>query len=143
MQQKRSLNVFSLNTNGLGERLKRTTLYKWLSSNFTGITFLQEVHSTLDSEQSWSADFTGYNVFYSHGTSNARGVCTLIPTNYNIKIINHITDKNGRYSILHTFIEDVDVVLANIYAPTKNNQGDQIQFLAELREQLLSFLGKK
>ena len=143
MQQNRSLNVFSLNTIGLGERLKRTTLYKWLSSNFTGITFLQEVHSTLDSEQSWSADFTGYNVFYSHGTSNARGVCTLIPTNYNIKIINHITDKNGRYSILHTFIEDADVVLANIYAPTKNNQGDQILFLAELREQLLSFLGKK
>ena len=59
--------------------LKRTTLYKWLSSNFTGITFLQEVHSTLDSEQSWSTDFTGY-VFYSHGTSNARGVCILIPT---------------------------------------------------------------
>ena len=143
MQQNRSLKVFSLNTNGLGERLKRTTLYKWLSSNFTGITFLQEVHSTLDSEQSWSADFTEYNVFYSHGTSNARGVCTLIPTNYNIKIINHITDKNGRYSILHTFIEDTDEVLANIYAPTKNNQGDQILFLTELREQLLSFLGKK
>ena len=69
--------------------------------------------------------------------------CMLIPTNYNIKIINHITDKNGRYSILHTFIEDADVVLANIYAPTKNNEGDQILFLAELRQQLLNFLGKK
>ena len=82
-------------------------------------------------------------MFYSHGTSNARGVCTLIPTNYDIKIINHITDKNGRYSILHIFIEDADVVLANIYAPTKNNQGDKILFLAELREPLLNFLGKK
>ena len=41
---------------------------------------------------------------------------------------------------MHTFIEDADVVLASIYAPTKNNQlGDQILFLAEL----LNFLGKK
>ena len=33
--------------------------------------------------------------------------------------------------------------MANLYATTKNNQGDQILFLAELREQLLNFLGEK
>ena len=34
------------------------------------------------------------------------------------------------------------MVLTDIYAPTKNYQGDQILILAELREQLLNFLDK-
>ena len=92
-----NVNIYSLNTNGLGDLEKRIAVIDWLKSNYLGITLLQEVHSTEQCEKAWGRDFENFKVFYSHGTGNARGVCTIIPKKYDFKTIETIRDENGRF----------------------------------------------
>ena len=138
-----NLDIYSLNTNGLRDLEKRTTVINWLKSNYLGITLLQEVHSTESCEKAWERDFENFSIFYSHGTENARGVCTIIPNKYDFEIIETIHDTNGRFLLIHMSINDTEYVIANIYAPTKSFQEQQKQFISYVTENIMKFMGKK
>ena len=67
----------------------------------------------------------------SHGTSQSRGVAVLLPKSMMeiCKIIDIETDRNGRALIIDCEIEDNFFTIINIYAPTKDQQREQLQFL--------------
>ena len=46
---------------------------------------LQETHTTDSCEKLWS-ELTGSHCFYSHGSSESRGVATLIPKDLDVKV---------------------------------------------------------
>ena len=87
------------------------------------------------------------NIFKSdyigHVTNRARGVCTMIPKQLSYKVVKQISDENGRFLLLHTFIDNSEFVLVNLYAPTKDNPEEQKLFLNFVREHLCHFLGKR
>ena len=76
------------------------------------VIFLQECHSTKVvkrlSEYQWK---NMINIYYSHGKSNARGVCTLLRTGLEYKLISpEIKERLGRYLVLQMEIQDLPYV---------------------------------
>lgn len=97
---------------------------------------LQETHSTKESAQLWETEWGG-KVFFSHGTSNSKGVMTLVNPNLSFKVEQCISDKNGRFIILDSFIDETRFVIVNIYAPNDANQ--QMTFFKDNQDLLAAF----
>ena len=133
--------LHSFNTRGLSNKNKRQMVFAWLQNNFKGVIFLQETHTTEISEATWRHEWSG-DVYFSHGTSNSRGVAILIPKGINILIHNVTRDNSGRYIILDATIDDNQMTLINIYAPTRDNINDQLQFIQELQTSLIEYIDK-
>ena len=100
---------------------------------------LQETHTSENCEKRWE-DLANAKCYFSHGTSNSRGVATMIPKDMNVKVNNIRRDSNGRFLILEVLIEDACYVLVNTYAPTKDKVNQQLNFIDELSEILCDYL---
>jgi exonuclease III len=125
--------IFSFNCNGLSDRIKRPKIFRWLKKNFKGITMLQETHSTIKAEKRWSRQLGFQNTMYfSHGKSNSNGVLTYIPNSLKSTVIDDLRDDEGRILILILELNKIKYSLVNIYAPTQNNQKEQIKFYNKL-----------
>lgn len=132
------LQITSLNVRGLGDKTKRRQLFHWLKQYHEGVIFLQETHSTATTEQQWEKEW-GSNIIFAHGTSSARGVAILFPQKYNVKVNSKISDKEGRYAVVDLHIETQNIILINIYAPTKDKEKDQLDFLNTLIDTLKNY----
>ena len=60
--------------------------------------------------------------FFSHGSTNSKGVMILINPKLDCKIEKVIADKDGRYIIADIFFNQTRIVLVNIYAPNDPTQ---------------------
>ena len=139
MQEKLLLNSF--NCRGLGEGRKRREVFQWLKKYHPGIVLLQETHSTVVSEKRWEQEWGG-EIYFCHGTSNARGVAILFPKMSNF-IVDKITkDDNGRFLLMDIRTEDWNITLGNIYAPTKDKQQDQTEFINYIFENFMEYADK-
>ena len=127
-----TLDIFSFNVRGLRQSKKRHATFRFLKSRHKGVVFLQETHSVLADESEWKKDWGG-EIFFSHGSSNSRGVAILFPKSYNVCRNNVQTDNNGRIIILDAIVNYVPIILANVYAPTKDKPKEQIDFLSTLK----------
>ena len=125
MEEKTTLSLHSFNVRGLANKNKRTTIFNWLSINHKGIIFLQETHTTKDSENTWRQEWPG-EIIFSHGNFNSRGVAILFPKQLDVTVNSQIVDGNGRYILADVTIEDNKLILVNLYAPTKDKVNDQI-----------------
>ena len=134
-----TLRINSFNVRGLRQSIKRQAIFQWLTLNFSGIHFLQETHSCHTIENIWATEWDG-EIFYSHGSSNSRGVAILIDRKYDIETISIERDQNGRYIIIHCKIHNTHIVLVNIYCPTKDNEPEQQNFLKEILITLNEYL---
>ena len=129
-----SINIKSQNVRGLGDYLKRRKLFNWFHKKSDNVIFLQESHSCKEKESIWKAEWGG-DIFFSHGSSAARGVCILFKNNVSKIIHNVLADDNGRYIIIDIEIDGVRLTLANIYGPN-NDDSDFYIKLIELIESL-------
>ena len=91
-----TLNIYNFNCRGLGNRIKRASIFEWLKYLKGDIYFLQETHSSLDTEDSWQQHWNGKLIF-SHGESNSRGVAILTGNDLELKINLQILDNEGRF----------------------------------------------
>ena len=80
------------------------------------ILCLQETHSTPEDESLWELEW-GNKILFSHGTSSSRGVAVLYRKLFKWKINDIRTDQHGRYVTCRININDVTVVLGNVYGP--------------------------
>ena len=138
----KNFNVYSFNANGLGEKNKRSTILNWIKTHHQGVLFLQETHSFENSEESWKQDSYSRNIYFSHGTSVSRGVCIILPKNADVQILEKISDLNGRLLLLHAIINSMELILVNIYAPTKDKIKEQSAFVHYVHDTLINFIGK-
>ena len=97
--------LFSLNVRGIGDEFKRRSIFHWLHKCHQGIVFLQETHSSIQTEKMWRSEW-GSKVLFSHGTSNSRGVAILFPNNIEYTIKKTISDTEGRFLIVEVEIEE-------------------------------------
>jgi len=103
---------------------------------------LQETHTTEESERVWS-DLTGYNCYFAHGTTESKGIATLIPKSLCAHVNNVIRDREGRFLLLDVLLNDVNYVLLNTYAPTKDKRILQLSFLDNLSDILKEYVDKR
>ena len=131
-----NIKIQSLNVKGLGKSIKRRSIFRWLHNQKHQFAFLQETHSTKECAQFWEAEWGG-KVFFSHGSSNSKGVMILVNPNLELKVEKCITDKNGRYILLDLIVDESHIILLNIYAPNDINQ--QVTFFRSLQNLLAEF----
>ena len=130
------VNVFSLNCNGLSDKVKRTSVFNHLKRKRKGIFMLQETHTTLNSEFTWKNQWGCKKVFFSHGTSNSRGTAILISSDYDVSVLKEFKDEYGRFIILDIIINEARFTLGNLYAPTRNFEKDQIDVFKTFTEKI-------
>jgi len=94
--------IGSFNVNGLGgspTSKKRENALNWLDKKSEDIIGIQETHSIPSFEKFWKDCWHG-DIFFSHGTSNARGAAILIKKNSDIVILNHKEIFPGRAHLI-------------------------------------------
>ena len=120
------VNIISLNTNGLAESEKRRAVFDFYRGK-CDILLLQETHSSTEFENIWTNEWGG-KAYFSHGTTNARGVMTLIKKGFSGDISQVKADKEGRVLSMNVFADNASFSLTNVYAPN----GDTPQFYIDL-----------
>ena len=123
--------IMTFNANGLGDEAVRKAVFSKLR-RYNSIVFLQETHSTFVKEKEWKDEWGG-TILFSHGSSNSKGVAILFPTHLEFNMIEDFHDSDGRIIGCKISVDNDEVVLINIYAPTRDHQKDQLDFLDELK----------
>ena len=133
------INFVSNNANGLRSSKKRIKIFEYLKSKIfnDGIIFLQESHSSENTQNEWINDFKG-ELYFSHGTTNSCGVVIAFVTRKKVSVSKVSKDKKGRILILEVTIEDSTFVLINLY--NANTEPEQIETICELDRLLGDFL---
>ena len=114
------VNIGCLNVRGLNNRLKRKRIFGSLKRQKIDICFLQETHSDVTNSATWAGEWGG-KILYSHGTSKARGVATLISPKLDLKVDDHTNDDQGRRLITNIMLDGTQMTLCNLYAPNDDN----------------------
>ena len=129
----KELSINSFNTRGIRNKDKRKNIFNWLRNSHYGISMLQETHSIETDHIKWKKEWDG-EILFSDGESNSKGVATLIPKELllDFTIIETEKDNNGRLLLIHCTIHKTELVLINIYCPTKDNPSGQDTFFTSL-----------
>ena len=72
MAEQNMIVIKSQNVRGLSNSMKRKRLFSWLQQTKADVLFLQETHSTPDSEHEWKKDWG--EISYSHMEAVQPGV---------------------------------------------------------------------
>ena len=103
---------------GIVESYKRRAIFDYYRKN-ADILVLQETHSTPQCEKIWRNEWGG-EVYFSHGTSSARGVAIFVTEKYVKSISNIFRDVEGRILIVDVQENGVLTTVVSIYAPNKD-----------------------
>ena len=114
-----TFNICSLNVRGIQNMQKRRKLFLWLKSkNFT-IYFLQETHSTHNSELLWGNEWGG-KAYFTQAFSNAAGCGILFHRNIVFDLEKIHRDIQGRFLIIQIKLNEETVTLVNIYGHNRD-----------------------
>ena len=136
-----SVKNFSLNVRGIRDPVKRKAIFNFYKKRGQ-IICLQETHSVPSDEEIWASEFHGDAIF-SHGTSNARGVCILLPKGLKELCTNTYRDNIGRVIKTEIQLYNHNITLCNIYAPNKDSPSffQDLQKTLEIATEHLIILG--
>ena len=117
-----TLNIVSLNCNGLGDRNKRRRLFRHLTRRNVDVILLQETHSTPDSSKLYKAEWKrlkrNHHSEWNSGTSRSCGVAVLLSNKNDTQIINTCRDPHGRVLNLQIRIDTEVYQFSSVYAPS-------------------------
>ena len=86
--------ICSLNVTGLSNNTKRRETFLWLGKKKFSIYFLQEVHSTKETERYWHSEW-GYSTIFATFSSSKAGVAILFNNNFQLQILKHFANPKG------------------------------------------------
>ena len=58
------LTISSFNCRGLGYSKKRYAVFNWLQTKYNGLLLLQETHSVLEDEDTWTREWVGTYILH-------------------------------------------------------------------------------
>ena len=132
------LKVASLNVAELNDLVKRKSIFTCLKSKTYHAVFLQETHATNEVQKLWEKEW-GNKIFWSHGTSNAKGVAILFNVRTALEVLDSERDEHGRYLIVKASINEETITFCNLYGPNS----DSPPFFETLFATLLNFAHDK
>ena len=121
--------ICSLNCQGLGDSNKRRDVFKYLKSLKYSIVFLQDTHFSKTNERLIESEW-GYRAYFNSFDSRSRGVAILFNNDFELKIHSFFSDGSGNLLMVYAEIDNMLVLLVNIYGPNKDDPG----FYTQLRE---------
>lgn len=133
-----SLSIISLNARGLRNNIKRKAVFLFCKQFNIDFCFIQESHSTEQDKSFWRSQW-GDDLWMSHGTERAAGVC-ILKRRFNGKILISDCDKNGHYIFLILEAAQSFYILVDVYG--FNYQTENNIFFDKLEERLLHWLSK-
>ena len=133
-----SIMITSFNVRGLRNDNKRARVLWHMKDNYPCILFLQETYTTQNDETLWKNNWNG-QIYMSHGTNHSKGVAILIPEDIETDIKNIDIDQEGRCIIVNGKFGGRDLTLMNLYAPTKNDINNQMNFISKLIPKINEF----
>ena len=93
----------------------------------------ETAYSDASLEAFWRAEWGG-DIFFAHGSKHSRGVMILFRHSLSKEVLNVTADKNGRFLIVNTIVDEDEFCLVNIYAP--NHQNQQINFYQKITDSI-------
>ena len=124
-------NIITLNVRGVRNRVKRRSIFSYLKDQNCHFYLLQETFSEPKDEHVWKNEWGG-DVFFSHGSNHAKGVCILVNPSIVVNIENSYKDIDGRIIAIDVICNGVNLSICNVYAPTSCQfQGKFLQILNE------------
>lgn len=81
---------------------------------------MQETHSNSGNELKWRSEWGG-DINFSHGLASSRGVMILFKNNVDYTLHSVFTDKEGRWIVIEIMINNLHIILLNIYAPNEDS----------------------
>ena len=115
-----ALKFSTFNCRGLQDGFKRKAVFDYFHKRGDDIIFLQETHSHGLNENFWRSQW-GSHCWFSHFSTNSRGVGILIKQNHKVIINSLDRDPAGRFIILDIIIDGFHIILVNIYGPNEDN----------------------
>ena len=120
------LNISTININGLRAPRKQLYLKEYISKHKIDILCVQETHIenfllSKNIERNFNLE---KRVYWSYGSNNSRGVCTII-CNPNINVIKFQTDFDGRLVYVDFNLSNSSNItyrLINLYSPTESSE---------------------
>ena len=110
----------SYNVRGIRDSLKRRKIFNFLHDHSFNVILLQETHSIPNLEGYWRAKWGG-KIYFSHGTTAAKGCAIMFTKNFKPTIHDVIRDPQGRYIIMKIQIEKLNVTICCCYAPNEDD----------------------
>uniref|UniRef100_A0A3P9KGE1 Endonuclease/exonuclease/phosphatase domain-containing protein n=1 Tax=Oryzias latipes TaxID=8090 RepID=A0A3P9KGE1_ORYLA len=118
--------------------IKRKKVLGYLKFHDTGVAFIQETHFGNDKETlKMRRDWVG-KVFHNSVSSKSRGVMTLLNKKRNFVFLKQLQDDDGRLLCIQALINEIKVVLVNVYAPN----GDEPDFIYKSIKMLSNLKGQ-
>ena len=132
------LDIRALNVNGIQCKKERDLVFFELTKYNHAILLLQETHTSALDEKYYK-NIWGPNVYFSHGTTNSKGVCTIIPKTFQGSSEIIFSDLEGRILIVKICIDNEEFILCNIYAPISSMETEQVSILTKLNNELANY----
>ena len=131
--KQRDLIIGSMNCRGLAGFEKRRDVLHYLRKKNYSIYCLQDVHFEKDIEKKVRSEW-GLDCYFSSFKSNARGVAIFINNDFEYKVCDSRSDKNGNLLALDIKINDLKITLINIYGPNNDSPEffDEVQNIVNI-----------
>jgi len=111
------LSIITLNVNGLNAPIKIQNLAEWIKKQDPYICSLQETN--LKTRNTYRLKLKGWKkIFHENRDQKKAGVAILISDKLEFKIEAVKRDKEGHYILIKGSIQEEDITIINIYAPT-------------------------
>ena len=111
------LSIINLNVNGLNAPTKRQRLAERIQKQDPYICCLQETH--LKTRDTYRLTVKGWKkIFHANRDQKKAGVAILISDKIDFKIKAVKRDKEGNYIMTNGSIQEEEITIINIYAPT-------------------------
>ena len=134
------LKIVSMNCRGLGDLCKRKDVFNYLRDKSASIYCIQDTHFTPNMEKIIQMQW-GYEMVSSYGTSNSRGVSILFNNNFEYKLLECNSDKEGNYIMINIEVEHkFTVTILNIYGPNQDNPNFYIDLKNKLDNSLTDYI---
>lgn len=116
LNNEKCLRILTVNCQGLGDIKKRRNVFKLLKNKNDHIYFLQDTHF-LEKDENFIQTQWGCKAFFNSFKSNSRGVAILFNNNFEFKINKICKDSSGNLLILDIIVQEINILLINIYGP--------------------------
>lgn len=116
-----NLSVCSYNVRGLGQKNKRTKIFKFLEKKQINVCFLQETHSKPEVESQWTKECSKYDIHFSGRSSSSGGIGILLDKSLQFTMVYHKEIIPGKIQTLKLNVNDHDIVFINLYGPNNDD----------------------
>ena len=128
-----SLKLSTFHCRGMQDFVKRRKIFHYMRSIDSDIILLQETHSSINDEKFWKNQWGEHAWFCSH-SSNSRGVAILIRNSVAPTLQSLYVDPNGRFLIILILINDLPLVIVNVYAPNNDDPDFFLDVFAKVNQ---------